>query len=165
MVKTSYSVANLREFLATIEAARARVDDLTEPLEAIADDWFKSQRGSFEYSNAGPYKDLTQKYKGQKRRSVGSVYPILVRTGRLKKSMTDRSSSDAVATVTGKKVLVLDSRVPYARHVQNYRPFFFIGPEASQYATADQLGRPERWKKILTEYVLRELGFTFGRAA
>jgi hypothetical protein len=165
MVKASYGISNLAEFREALANAKRSVDDLTEPLNAIANDWFKSERGSFSYAGPGPYRDLTRRYKAEKKRSVGAVYPILVRSGRLRRSMTDRSSGDAVGTVENKKVLVLDSRVPYARFVQDYRPFFFIGPEAPQYATAEQAARPERWRKILNAYVLRQMGFSLGRAA
>jgi len=165
VVKTSYKVSNLAEFQARLREAQGVANDLTEPLEAIAADWYRSERGSFAYPGAGPYRDLTARYKVRKRRAVGAVYPILVRTGRLKKSATDPSSLDSVVAIRDRKYLTIDSRVPYARHVQAWRPFFFVGPEARQYATPDQVARPTRWKKILTSYLLQHLGFSVGRAA
>lgn len=165
MVKTSYSIANLASFQAKLREAQDAAGDLTEALEEIAEDWYRSERATFQYRGAGPYRDLTQKYKVRKRREVGAVYPILVRSGRLGESMTEPGSPDAVTRIEGGKTLVIDSRVPYAPFVQKTRPFFFIGPEARQYATPEQLARPERWKKILTRFVLKKCGFSAGRAA
>lgn len=169
MAFTSYSIENDRIFQEALKNAKDAVGDLTVPLRQIAGDFYKSQNAIFDPDRTGPgqYPDLSEKYKKEKKASVGFAYPILLRTGRLRNSVTGLgmkpNSSEGSAKVIDKSELELKTTVPYAEKHQEgigvpMRKMFFIGPEAIRFANNDQMGRLQRWTDILKGYVDQKVG-------
>ncbi len=162
-VSVELELKNKERFLAAINRAKQVSEDLTLPLTLITKDFYKSQQGIFQLKGPGQYADLSKKYKAEKAALLGSAYPILKRSGRLEKSVTNPNSPDAWNYIVNKDTLILESRVEYGIFHQlgtskmPRRPFFFIGPEAPTYATDEMKGRAERWLNILNSYVLRKL--------
>lgn len=154
MVKTSYKVDPQQLFARSLADAQARVRDLSEPLSKIADDFYRSNRATFSKRGAGGYPDLTAAYKVSKRKQVGFVYPILVRSGALQRSATSRTDRNSFLEISDGNTISFGSKLPYAQFVQEKRPFMFFGQEYPQIATAEQLGRIKRWSGILADYVL-----------
>jgi phage gpG-like protein len=160
MVK-SYVKINDEIFKKKMAKAQKAVDDLRVPLILISKDFYKSQQAIFKLKGPGQYPDLKEKTKIDKLRNGYSVYPILYRTGRLAKSTLDASHPDAINQIIDKKILVIGTRVPYGVYHQSDAPrrkiplrkFLFIGPEAKEFATSDQMGRLKRWTSILDSYV------------
>lgn len=108
--------------------------------------------------------DVTKSpYQREKIKKVGFDYPLLVRTGSLSASLLSASAKGAVAII-GPTELTIGTTIQYGVYHQSDSPrkkiplrkFLFIGPEASQFATSDQQGRPERWMNILNDHVLKQ---------
>ena len=61
--------------------------------------------------------------------------------------------------IINKQALIIGSNVPYFKYHQRgtgrmpMRKALFIGPESTQWGTADTTGRLDRWQKILAAYV------------
>lgn len=153
---TSYSVDNDRSFRNALARAKAGASELSQPLEAVGKDFFRTQAPAFSSSGANRYPDLSPEYKAQKKSRWGFVYPILKASGLLEKSMVDPKDENAVAEVISGDTLILGTKLPYAPYVNASRPFLFIGPEAKG-ASSEQAARPERWKRILEVHVLGKL--------
>jgi phage gpG-like protein len=163
---TSYSIDNDKAFRSAIARAKQEISDLTIPLKQIGADFYKSEQAIFKLKGPGQYPDLSEKYKDQKKKKAGFVYPILRRTGRLEESVTDPSSSEAIFDIIQKDTLIIGSRVPYGIYHQSdaarskipLRKFLFIGPEAQRFAFGPLQGRAERWLNILNSFVLKKMG-------
>lgn len=92
---------------------------------------------------------------------MGFTYPLLVRTGRLAKSMLGPSNAGSISKVTPLS-LVFGTSVDYGIYHQSdvtrrkipLRKFLFIGPEAPRFATSDQMGRLERWLGYIQDHVI-----------
>lgn len=142
------------------------VQDLTIPFGLITQSWFKSNRAIFALSGPGKYPDLSERYKKQKKKAVGFIYPILRRTGRLESSITDPSDTDAISLIINKRSLILGTKVPYASNHQMglgvpVRPMVLFGPE--QVSPPGINRRVDAWVKILEEFALaksKEIGKT-----
>lgn len=163
MVRAQYKVDPQRTFSAAVDRARTDVLDLTIPLRLILEDFYRSNRATFEKRGAGGYEDLSDKYKARKRRQVGFVYPILVRSGALRGSATNSKDRNAYSRIINRSAIEFGSRLPYAAAVQSRRPFMFFGPEYPKIASSEQTQRLERWVKILEEHVVAVS--RFGKAA
>lgn len=165
----SYSVDNDGRFQKAIEAAYEAVGDLSIAFGLIAQDFYKSEQAIWQLGGPGQYPDLgglkptakkTEAAKRAKERRFGFVYPLLKATGFLEQSMTSPSGAGSVCEI-GPSTLILGTTVPYAIYHQSDAPrrkiplrkFLFIGPEAVQFATSDQMGRLERWLGILNGVV------------
>lgn len=161
-MRTTYKVDPRGDFKRAIDQALTQVKDLTVPLKAVADDFYRSQPGLFRKTGAGGYEDLSPSYKLQKAAEVGFVYPVLRKSGALERSTTKGSDPNAIFRILGKSAVEIGSRLPYAKFVQAKRPFVFIGPEVPSIATAEQRKRLPRWIGIVKQYVIdvtkRELG-------
>lgn len=157
MVTTRYQIDPQRVFRNAVRRAQAQVGDLTIPLRVIARDFYRSQKGLFTKTGAGGYQDLTPGYKRAKRREVGFVYPILVKSRALERSVTNENDSNAVHQIVNRSAIIFGSRLSYAAAVQAKRPYMFIGPEQPKIATSDQMGRLERWVRILNDHVVSVL--------
>lgn len=179
-----FAFENEKLFKDALKDAQERVKDLRVPLRQVANDWYKSNRSIFSLQSKGGYQDLSTKpfvawwdkerdskgkpilykggYKEYKRKKFGFEYPILKRSGNLGRSVTDMNDSNTVLSID-KTFLVMGTRVDYGIYHQSddartkipLRKFLFIGPEAQRYATSDQMGRLDRWTKILNNYVLK----------
>lgn len=163
MFGASYSIENDKQFAAEIEKAIGLVGNLRVAFGLIARDWFKSNKAQFTLKGSGGYKPLSARYAAQKLRDVGQK-PILVRTGKLRDSVTEHGSSDSVLQIS-ETALILGTRVPYGIYHQSDAPrkiiplrkFLFIGPEAPRTAPSSITGRLERWTSILLAETARKL--------
>lgn len=159
----SGEIANYAKFQEAIARGRAAVQDLTVPLMLIAKDFYRSEKAIFQLSGPGQYPDLSPKYKKQKQKRWGRIYPILMASGALRDSVTSGSDKNSISQVVNRTSLIIGTRVEYAAYLQEgtmhmpARPFLFIGPE-SRYANSEQQGRVGRWMNILNAYVLRAMG-------
>ena len=162
---TSYEIDNDKKFQNALKRAKAVTDDLTIPLTLIAKDFYKSQKAIFMLKGPGQYPDLKESTKEQKQKAGFSVYPILMRTGRLGESTTNPAHPDAINQIINKRTLIIGSKVPYGIFHQSDAPrtkiplrkFLFIGPESS-FANDEQQGRVGRWLNIMNSFVLKKLG-------
>lgn len=129
------NAANLNKKL---QDAQKKVSDLTIPLIQIAQDFVKSRRAIFQLKGKGQYADLKE---STKRAKAPDIYPILRRTGRLEKSITNidarrGSNAESIGVITNKNTLTLGTRVPYGIFHQEgtskmaRRPFLFFGAES-----------------------------------
>lgn len=103
-------------------------------------------------------------YQHAKIKKVGFDYPLLVRSGRLAASLLGQGAPDSVSSI-GPTELIFGTKTPYGIYHQSDAPrnkiplrkFLFIGPEAPQFATTEQQGRPGRWMNILNDYTLKAM--------
>lgn len=162
---TSYSVDNDRRFRDALKQASQSVSDFRIPFTLILADFYKSQQAIFKLSSAGQYPDFKNggaqsKYAIAKQKAVGFKYPLLVRSGKLSASLLGPNNVGSVAVITSLS-LTIGSNIKYGVYHQSDNPrskiplrkFLFIGPEAKRYATSDQVGRLERWTKIISDHV------------
>lgn len=102
-------------------------------------------------------------YQLAKIKAVGFDYPLLVRSGALAASLLGPSNKGSIANI-GPLHLYFGTSIEYGIYHQSdrerkkipLRKFLFIGPEASRFATSDQMGRLERWLNIMNDYVLKK---------
>lgn len=178
------------EFNASIRDAVKKVGDLTIPFKLMTREWFKSNRSIFDKGRKGPGKypvlgginpeavdrygvsnqEKAHRAKERETAKYGRpfIYPILVRSGKLKRSMTEPDNPDAVNLIINKSSLILGTSVtdkrnyPYpialqagASGMYHPRPFVLLGPE--QVAEAPINKRQENWMNILSDYVAKVL--------
>lgn len=180
---TSYVVENDERVSQALRRAASVSSDLKIPFSMIAKDFQKSRKAIFALKSAGEYPDLSTRpffawwerddklrreylngYKEYKEAKWGFAYPILKRTGRLEKSVTDAADPENVTRI-GPIEMELGTRVPYAVYHQSDEPrsriplrkFLFIGPESKKYANTEISGFPERALNTLNSFVLRTL--------
>lgn len=183
---TSYVVDNDKRFRDAMREAGAKLGDLRIPLGLILRDFYKSEKAIFELKGPGQfppfkhsvavlvpnkkgkvaYKGTTtmSRYQEQKKKAVGFDYPLLVRSGALAASLLSANAPGSIANI-GKLHLIFGTSIKYGIYHQSDAPrkkmplrkFLFIGPEASQFATSDQMGRLERWLGYLSDYTKKAL--------
>lgn len=128
----------------------------------VGETWSKDQKKARPKKRTrNPNMTAYQNYKVKK---YGFDYPLLKAKGELEKSITDRGDGNTVFINTGTG-LVLGTSVEYGIYHQSdkkrdripLRKFIFIGPEAPRFATSQQVGRPQRWLKIIDNYVTKKL--------
>ena len=178
---TSYIVENDADFQKSLDRLRATTNDFRIPFNLIANEFYISNRKIFKLKSAGLYPELgglnpnsiregqtktnRQIAEAQKKREVGFIYPILVRSGVLASSLTNRGDPDAVREVS-KTSLVLGTNTSYAKYHQSdrartklpQRKVVFIdgGPkETSKGATYS--GRREQWLNIINTYIVDKI--------
>lgn len=160
---TSYTVDNDKRFRNAIERAREAFDDLRIPFGQILKDFYRSQQAIFKLKSAGQYPPISEKYGNQKLKKVGFKYPLLVRSGKLAASLLGPNNPGSIAIIT-KYSLIFGTSIEYGIYHQSDSPrskiplrkFLFIGPEASRYATSQQLGRLKRWQGYLIDHISRQ---------
>jgi len=163
MLIQSYSVENDAKFKAQIENAINQVGDLRFAFGEIGRDWFKSNKAIFNLKGSGQYPDLSEPYATRKQRTHPNK-PIMVRSGRMRDSITGRPNKDSVLRI-GKSAMVMGSKVPYMifhqsdepREVIPLRKVLFLGAEAPRSAPSEVTGRTERFLKIIELEVERKL--------
>ncbi len=126
------------KFKKALIRAGKKVDDLTVPLNLIAQSWYKVNKILFSLNNKGPFKELSKRpfraywltdkekstwarppksnyfsggYRQYKKMKWGFVYPILKASGDLEKSLTNPYDQKTIATILNKKVLLLGTKV------------------------------------------------------
>lgn len=162
---TSYSIDNDNAFQNALDRALRTTKDLSIPLTQISKDFYRGQRAIFTLKGPGQYPDLAPSTKNAKFRDFGFRYPILKRTGKLAKSMTDPKDQNAINIISNKRSLFLGTQVEYGIYHQSDRPrnkiplrkFIFIGPEAPRFAKGRTAGRVTRWNNILNSFVLNTM--------
>lgn len=164
----SYSADNDKRFRQALERARNVTDDLRIPLGLIAKDFYKSQAAIWKLKSPGQYPDLAESTKKDRERRGQPLYPILRRTGALETAASIQGGLGNVTRLIGKSQMHLGvegSVIPYAIYHQSnrarskipLRKFIFIGPEAPQFATSEQVGRLQRWLGILNGYIAQKM--------
>lgn len=179
---TSYSIENDRAFKAALDRAMKATQDLRIPFGLISADFYKSQQAIFKLQGPGQYPDFAgpkvgdtgkTRYQLKKRDKYGREYPLLFATGSLANSTLGPNNKGSINKITALS-LIIGSSIPYGVYHQSdgerkklpLRKFLFIGPEASRYATSDQMGRLERWLNILNDHLLKQMkreGFQIGK--
>jgi phage gpG-like protein len=109
VVKTT-GLAHLQGLLTEMNR---RASDLTVYFNKVADDFFNENERLVFSESPGRFVDLTKKTKKYKSRTFGRVYPVLVGTGRLRKSLTRRGSPESVLKIAA-KTMEMGTEVPYA---------------------------------------------------
>ena len=156
-----------KKFQQAINDAINQLDDLTDPFNQMIDEWFKGNKFIFDPGRKGPgkYKDLSEKYKKQKKRGWGFIYPILRASGHLANSMEQKGHPNSITQIVNKKSLILGTDVstedgkPYAQWLQTgtkkmpARPFVLIGGE--QVASPMINKRRDAWIELLNDWVLQ----------
>jgi len=163
----NFNFENKLKFEAALKKAGKEVEDLRFPLGEIARDFYKSEQAIFKLKSAGGYPDFkSEKSRMQKIREVGYEYPLLRRTGKLRRSIIGPKAEGSIF-ILGKKSVVIGTSIKYAafhnsdepRGKMPQRKFVFIGPESRQFSGNDQIGgRLVRWVNILEGYVEAVLG-------
>lgn len=149
------------QFRAAMEKARLVVKDLSPALQDVADDFYEGQQSVFS-QGPGPYPALSNLYAQRKQAQAGFVYPILVLSGALREAASVQDGSGNITKIQKQSVTfaVNESALPYAAvhqyggRVMPKRSFMFVGPE-SEFANSNHRKRPERWAKILKQYVVK----------
>lgn len=165
-----FQVDQKKSFSTAVFKTGKKLDNLSVPLKLISRSWFKGNRSQFDLGRKGPgkYKDFkNEDVKEQKAREVGFTYPILVRSGKLMRSMTDSTNPDSVNKIINKKILILGTKVtgkknaPYpfflnfgTKFTAGPRPVVLLGVE--QVASGDQKRRMKSWKYMLEDFVIQK---------
>lgn len=162
---TSYSVDNDKKFRNALSEMSKTITDFRIPFGLIQRDFYRSEQAIFKLKSAGQYPDfknggVSSKYARAKQKKRGFQYPLLVATGALAASMTGPSNPGSISTITALS-LYIGTTIEYGIFHQSDEPrkkiplrkFLFIGPEAKKFATSEQIGRLDRWLKILSDHV------------
>jgi len=88
----------------------------------------KSNQQQFNLEGNGQYKPLNKAYKIAKLRKYGNK-PILVATGKLKKSVSSASPAQTSIRKHDHNGYTFGTRLSYAKHVNAARPVIFHRPE------------------------------------
>ncbi len=170
---TSYSVDNDKRFAKALKEASAVSQDLRVPFGLILRDFYKSQAAIFKLKGPGQYPPFKgpligatgkTRYQLDKIKAVGHDYPLLVRTGALANSLLGPNNKGSVSLIT-QLSLTIGTLIKYgifhqsdeARSKIPLRKFLFIGAEAPQFATSEQMGRLIRWTGILDNHIKTQI--------
>lgn len=181
---------NSKEFDAEVAEALKVVKDLRPAFIQIAREFYKTNRAIFALKSAGKYPDFsgplvreTWKNPGRPdlRTRDGNLtayqntkvkagvtpkgYPLLRFSGRLEKSITDPSNSEAITIITQASV-ALGTSVEYGIFHQSdeprkkipFRPFLFLDPTTVGAPSAIISRRNEAWVKAIRSYAFRAMG-------
>lgn len=167
-VFTSYSVDNDRVFRNALSDALKMVGTLKIPFNLISKDFYKSEQSIFNLKGPGQYPDFKNgdksKYKKIKIKKYGFAYPLLKANGALANSLLSSTAQGSILDIKD-TYMVIGTNIDYGKYHQSDAPrkkiplrkFLFIGPEASRFATNDQMGRLNRWVGYINEYVKAKL--------
>jgi len=165
----SVEIKNLDKFQKAVEDATKQTRDLRVAFGLIARNQFKFQRQIFQVgAGPGKYPDLSTRpwfdkyntkkfwpggYKQQKRETKGFIYPILLREGRLARSLLQPGGENVLNI--NRDSMEYGSSVPYAKthqfgavnrdgHTIPRRPFLFIDSQ-----------RIRSWSNILKAHLTK----------
>lgn len=170
---TSYTVDNDKRFRSALKIASEVSQDLRVPFGLILSDFYKSQQAIFKLKGPGKYPPFKgpkhpetglTRYQAAKIKKVGFDYPLLVRSGALAASLLGPNNKGSISKIT-KLSLTFGTSIRYGIYHQSdaarskipLRKFLFIGPEAPSFASSEQVGRLDRWLKIMDSHVQRQL--------
>ena len=166
-----FNLENRAQFNAVLTKAFRKVSDLRFPFGEISRDFYKSQRAIFLKKGPGFYRDLSPKYKIQKARAVGFIYPILRRGGDLERATTSPNAKGSINIIRRKELIIGASLMSKGKKPIDYveahnsdaargklpqRKVIFIGPEVRAFQQKDQQnkgGRLTRWSNSVEKYV------------
>jgi hypothetical protein len=168
-------IQNLAEFQASLRAAQARVQDLTQPLTEIGLDWLRQNKTIFEGGGNRSFADLSGGrsrrdrkgrfrspnggYKAQKLRRWGFIYPILRASGRLERSITEAGAPGQIFTLVGGSRIQLGTSVR-SRSGADYPRFLNDGTRvmpARRFLSISEL-TSTRWRRLLEDFVAGAVG-------
>ena len=162
-MKVNLDISNAKALARAMDHAAQYINDFTIPLGEIHQHFMQSRKFIFKLKGPGKYKDLSPRYKKQKRRKVGFVYPILKSSGRLEDSITTENQ-DHVGIIR-QRSLTIGSAVPYAAYHQEgrgrmpKRPFLFFGLGGTSEAhPALARKSAEHINVVILTFALRKLG-------
>jgi len=171
-----YDFENRKEFQQILKNAASQISDLSFPMGEISRDFYISERAIFKLQSPGGFPDFkNERSKKQKLSEVGFLYPLLKRSGKLEKSITEEGSPGNITKITSRDATV-GTNISYAKFHQNgtrlmsARRFVFIGPESRAFSQKDRQkggGRLTRWSNIIENYVqvvLKNQGFETKRS-
>jgi hypothetical protein len=103
-------------------------------------------------------------YQARKMKKYGFDYPLMVASGALSASLLGPNNRGSINIVTNLS-LILGTSIAYVIYHQSDAPrgkmplrkVLFIGPEASQFATSEQMGRLQRWLSIIDDWHKKQL--------
>lgn len=159
---TSYIIENDKDFERALQRLADVTNDYRIPFGLIAKEFYRSNKKIFSLAGPGLYPDLSEKYKVQKQRQVGFIYPILFKTGRVASSLLNPSDPEAVRVLT-KQNLILGTDVPYVKFHQSDAPrtrlpqrkvIFIDGGPFESSKGASTSGRRETWLNIINQYII-----------
>lgn len=164
-------IKNEDQFKKALSDAARKAGDLTVPLKEMAADWFVTNQPIFSSRRLAGWPDLKDKTKDKKKTKYGYIYPLLEATGRLRASITDPTSPDAIDLLVNKKNIKVGTRVPYGIYHQQggskipQRKFVFITNSPGAPAIAQTIGekRIKRWKGFLKSYLVAKTKEELGR--
>jgi phage gpG-like protein len=159
---TSYIVENDEAFRRALDRLALATNDFRIPFGLIAKEFYRGNKKIFSLKSPGKYPDLSEKYKKTKKRQVGFIYPIMVKTGRLASSLVNANDPETVRVIT-KQNLLLGTDVPYTKFHQSDRPrtkiplrkvVFIDGGPLETSKGAKTSGRRQAWLNIINQYIL-----------
>jgi len=160
-VITSYIIENDKAFKQAIDRLAKATDDFRIPFGLIAKDFYRDNKKIFSLKGPGLYPDLSEQYKKTKKRQVGFIYPMLVKSGELAASLLKPNASGSVRTLR-KDSIQLGTNTPYAKFHQSDAPrtklpqrkvVFIDGGPLESSKGASTSGRRERWIAIIDTYI------------
>lgn len=149
----SFSIENDLQFKKSLDNALDQVEDLRFAFGEISRDFFRSNIAVFTLKGNGRYPPLNPEYQKRKDRVYGRRLPILVASGRLKRSLTGAPNSDSIVRI-GKKAMILGTKVPHGVYHQSDEPRSKI-PQRKFLFIDD--ARRKRWIRIIDDEVVRKL--------
>ena len=161
----SYDTRADKEVRQLLKRMAKVTNDLSPFLVTIAEELRQSRKAIFKLTSRGAYPELNDKYKIRKQKKVGFAYPILRKTGRLEKSITE-SGGENIAEIRSKKSLRFGTEVEYGEYHQKgkgvpLRKFLFIGSDETRSGLSRGLQRIMKAGNIT---LFRELGMTQAEA-
>lgn len=162
---TSYIVENDEDFKKALDRLATVTNDFRIPFGLISKEFYQGNKKVFSLKSAGKYPDLDEKYKKMKKREVGFIYPILVKSGRLASSLLGPGDGEAIRKI-GKQELQLGSSNPYLKFHQSDRSrskiplrkaLFISGGPLETSRGAKTSGRRQAWLNIINQYILDKI--------
>lgn len=163
-INAQYKV-NQEELKQAADRVKNKVSDLTIPLTSIAQRWYKNNRAIFQLKSKGKYEDLSEPYKQHKLKEWGFVYPILMASGALALSLTQRGGYGGINFIANKNTLYLGTAISYAQHLQYGTKYMPSRPPvliaAGRPGAAEELKEINIWQGIINNYILQETDKVF----
>lgn len=129
----------------------SRLNNLRPFYKSISSDFFRSNEALVFRNSPGRFTDLKQETKDRKLARFNRVYPILVATGKLRRSLSDKSDTNSVNRISSTS-LEIGTKIPYARFHQEGK-----GVPERTILSVDIGRRAFRWTRILNDTIEKEM--------